>query len=253
MRSGDAPAADAEFTPAEFTPEAVAARSPPEERLFGEFHASGAEPAASLARLGLTFNKDPNSPTHLNTDDEQYYNTAGSATAHWAGKGLPAPTKDIRAMRDDLRRWGYCLIAEAQSAGQLAAMRARVVEQAAGERAAGVGLWLNASATGSNTQFGQTSGCRHLRRLLLLLLLLLLFLLLLPLCPNRSVCVPGRLAVTTLLNKGVAFEGALNFDPHHVQVRPSAALLVAALCLLHHGSAGAGAAGDAAARWRCCR
>jgi len=56
-------------------------------------------------------------------------------------------------MRHDLQVWGYCLIEDALSPFQLAQMKKRVVEQAKGEQAAGIALWLNASATGSNTQF----------------------------------------------------------------------------------------------------
>jgi hypothetical protein len=89
------------------------------------------------------------------------------------------PTLDLSRMRGDLRRWGYCLVAHALSVQQLSAMRCRLVEQAAAERQAGIGLWLNASARGSNTQF-----------------------------------------VTTLLNKGRVFEGALEFDPACVQAAP---------------------------------
>lgn len=139
--------------PVEFNQSTVADCSQPSEQLHHHFHSSQ-EPAASLKRLGLTFKKDPKTSTHLNNDDAQYYNTAGSATSHWAGKCLPKPTKNIRTMRMDLDRWGYCLIDEAQSVEQRQQMRDRLVEQAAGERAAGLGLWLNASAQGSNTQFG---------------------------------------------------------------------------------------------------
>ena len=52
------------------------------------------------------------------------------------GVDLPRPTKDMARLRHDLLRWGFCLVEHALSAAQLAVMRARVVEQAAGERTA---------------------------------------------------------------------------------------------------------------------
>ena len=165
--------------PPEFGVEAVQRGSPPEVQLFRHFH-SKVEPGASLQRQGLTFRKDLESPTHLSSVDDQrhYYNTS-DGEAYWKGKGLPVPTKDIARLRGDLDAFGYALIHEALSTIQLKEMRERTVAQAAGERRSGVGLWLNASATGSNTQF-----------------------------------------VTTLLNKGSCFEGALEFDPGVIQAGP---------------------------------
>jgi ectoine hydroxylase-related dioxygenase (phytanoyl-CoA dioxygenase family) len=173
------PAATAAPPPAEFAAEAVEAASSAERQLFRSFH-STAEPHASLVRQGLTFIKDPDSPTHLNDSPSNYYNTTDSATLEfYADEDLPQPTKQIETCRRDLSQWGFCLVEEAMSEPQRAAMLERVQDQAAGEREAGVGLWLNASATGSNTQF-----------------------------------------VTTLLNKGECFEGACEFDPAHVQAGP---------------------------------
>lgn len=141
--------------PHEFTREAVAAASGSERQLFRCFHGTS-EPRASLARQRLTFIKNKTSPSHLSNDDSHYYNTTGSAMDHWKTLPLPQPTRDIEACRRDLRCWGYCLVSDAMSDLQCTAMRERTMEQAAGERAAGVGLWLNASASGSNTQFVTT-------------------------------------------------------------------------------------------------
>eukprot|EP00732_Lithocolla_globosa_P004849 Lithocolla_globosa_v1_NODE_4658_length_1392_cov_23.849663.p1 type:complete len:441 gc:universal NODE_4658_length_1392_cov_23.849663:33-1355(+) len=161
-----------------FCLDAIKRGSPRKDWLFCHFHES-TEPNASLQKQGLTFRKE-NSPTHLAKveDDTHYYNTSSGET-FWHGKGLPQPTKDIVRLRADLDRFGYALIQDALSTAQLHEMRRRTVEQAAGERAAGIALWLNASATGSNTQF-----------------------------------------VTTLLNKGACFEGALEFCPEVVQAGP---------------------------------
>ena len=74
----------------------------------------------------------------LDLDNPQlYYNTAGAATEYWQYAALPEPSKDINQLRNDLAEWGYCLIDEALSAEQLQRMRARVADQAAGERKAG--------------------------------------------------------------------------------------------------------------------
>ena len=131
--------------PPEFSPEYVQKASLPEDvRLCHDFNSS-AEPAASLERQGLIFRPDFSSLTHLSTDDDHYYNTTGIATAtYWSGRGLPTPTRDIRLLRCDLARWGFALVKDALSKPQLETMRVRTVEQAAGERAAGCALWLNA-------------------------------------------------------------------------------------------------------------
>lgn len=52
---------------------------------------------------------------------------------------LPAPTSDLDRARRDLDVHGFCVVADALAPKTLAAVRYRVVEQAAGERALGVG------------------------------------------------------------------------------------------------------------------
>ena len=67
---------------------------------------------------------------------------------------LPVPESDIDRARADLVRHGYCLIAEALSDDQLAMYRARVDEQAAGERRAGIASFASAAEHGvATTQF----------------------------------------------------------------------------------------------------
>ena len=83
----------------------------------------------------------------LDLDNPQlYYNTAGAATEYWQHAALPEPSKDINQLRNDLAEWGYCLIDEALSAEQLQRMRARVADQAAGERKAGIASWMGTEA-----------------------------------------------------------------------------------------------------------
>lgn len=139
--------------PVEFTPDYVAEHSPEEAQLYTAFLHCG-EPYRSLyrpdvhtaARLG--FAHDPRTAPEgaavpgLDLEDESlYYNTSGAAQDYWKDADLPKPVKDIRQLRADLKRWGYCLIADALSPEQLARMKGRIDAQAAGERLAGVATW----------------------------------------------------------------------------------------------------------------
>lgn len=64
---------------------------------------------------------------------------------------LPVPESDIERLRDDLTTFGYCLVADALSEEQLSMYRARVDEQAAGERRAGVASFASADENGVAT------------------------------------------------------------------------------------------------------
>ena len=68
-----------------------------------------------------------------------YYDTTrGSLHPHWQGQDLPRPTKDIARLRSDFLRWGYCMIEDALSEAQVSRVLTRVLEQAEGERLAGI-------------------------------------------------------------------------------------------------------------------
>lgn len=68
-----------------------------------------------------------------------YYDTTiGSKHPYWKDKDLPIATKDIQRLRSDMLNWGYCKIEQAISAEQVAVIRQRVLEQAEGERLAGI-------------------------------------------------------------------------------------------------------------------
>lgn len=54
---------------------------------------------------------------------------------------LATPTDDLDRAKDDLDRLGYCLVTGALAPERLAAVRARLVQQAAGEAATGVGYF----------------------------------------------------------------------------------------------------------------
>ncbi len=182
-------------TPIEFTPEHIEQHSPTEEQLYRAFLKSG-EPYRSMmrpnthtaARLG--FAHDPISlpaagpAPGLDLDDESlYYNTQGAATEYWHGVDLPQPTKDIHRLRADLQTWGYCLIDAALSAAQLAAMRTRLVDQAAGERKAGVACWTGTA-------------------------------------PAPGEALPRVQFVHSLINKGKQFIQCVEHDPEGVQAGP---------------------------------
>jgi ectoine hydroxylase-related dioxygenase (phytanoyl-CoA dioxygenase family) len=68
-----------------------------------------------------------------------YYDTTrGSKHPYWQQADLPKPSKDIARLRSDFLRWGYCKIEDALSASQVAIILQRVLEQAEGERLAGI-------------------------------------------------------------------------------------------------------------------
>ena len=51
---------------------------------------------------------------------------------------LPSPTTDLDEAREDLARCGFCIVADALSSAEVTALRARLREQADGERARGI-------------------------------------------------------------------------------------------------------------------
>ena len=67
-----------------------------------------------------------------------YDTTTGNKHPYWKDKDLPQASKDIERLRADMRQWGYCKIEDALSAEQVANIRKRVLDQAEGERMAGI-------------------------------------------------------------------------------------------------------------------
>lgn len=67
-----------------------------------------------------------------------YDTTTGDKHPDWQGKDLPKPSKDIDQLRHDFVTWGYCKVEDALSQAQVDTMRNRVLEQAEGERLAGI-------------------------------------------------------------------------------------------------------------------
>ena len=155
--------------PSEFSKSYVESNSPVEEQLYTHFLKSR-EPYRSLYKRNFHqsakdgFSLDPTvigetgpTPGIDLDDDEVYYNTSGAAAEYWRDKNLPRPVRDIRTLRQDLEQWGYCLIQEGLSATQYQSMKQRLVDQAAGERKAGVANWMGTPPIPgqviSNTQF----------------------------------------------------------------------------------------------------
>ena len=129
-------------TPVEFDPDVIAQNSAPDQQIYRAEIASK-EPMASVLR------SNPDIyfvPPQRKSDWGQwefkpgsYYDTTtGAKHPHWCDVDLPQPSKDINRLRSDLLRWGYCKVADALSAEQVATMRGRVMEQAEGERLAGI-------------------------------------------------------------------------------------------------------------------
>ena len=53
-------------------------------------------------------------------------------------KKLPTPTKEIKQIRNDFKKWGYALIEDGMSKDQCALFIQRLLDQAEGEKLAGV-------------------------------------------------------------------------------------------------------------------
>jgi ectoine hydroxylase-related dioxygenase (phytanoyl-CoA dioxygenase family) len=171
--------------PTEFLPENVKANSPEDEQLYTRFLKSG-EPLKSWREQDFAFTPSPSGDENgvdLN-DDSLYYNTQGSAKDYWKEHGpLPQPSKDLRQLRKDLHQFGFCLVEDALSEEQLQVMRTRLLEQAEGERLAGVAFMYSGGAgTGMTTHATQF--------------------------------------VMNLMNKGDCFVGLAEHDPAAVQAGP---------------------------------
>lgn len=70
---------------------------------------------------------------------ERYWDTtAARKHVYWKDFDLPKATKDIDQLRQDLYKWGFCIIEDALSKEQYRHMKQRVFDQVAGEKAAGV-------------------------------------------------------------------------------------------------------------------
>ena len=123
--------------PIEFTPDHIDANSPQEAHLFRGFLRSG-EPFKSLI-ANNPWLQPPDLKQPLGWGEGQYWDTTVARKHnYWKDKNLPIATRDIHQMRRDFNEWGYCLIAEGLSRDQCNLFYQRLLEQAEGERLAGI-------------------------------------------------------------------------------------------------------------------
>ncbi|MDO8544714.1 MAG: phytanoyl-CoA dioxygenase family protein [Opitutaceae bacterium] len=82
-------------------------------------------------------------------------------------KSLPKLTRDLNDAKRDLSEWGYCLIADALSGGQVATLRERLVEQAAAEGEIGRGAFDGGAGTPNQRVWNLINKGRVFRELIL--------------------------------------------------------------------------------------
>jgi len=128
--------------PVEFDPEHVAAHSAPAAQMYyDEVHTK--EPMKSVLENNPEIYFVP--PMRGSEWGQwefrpgSYYDTTtGDRHPYWQDKDLPQATRDINRLRHDMLTWGYCKVADAMSPDQVQTMLRRVLDQAEGERLAGI-------------------------------------------------------------------------------------------------------------------
>ena len=128
--------------PEEFNPENIKASSGPGDQMYRE-EISSQEPMKSVLENNpeIYFVPPCRGKDWGNWEFKpgSYYDTTtGSKHPYWQNQDLPKATKDIVQLRKDMLRWGYCKIEEALSEKQVRIVKERVLEQAEGERLAGI-------------------------------------------------------------------------------------------------------------------
>jgi ectoine hydroxylase-related dioxygenase (phytanoyl-CoA dioxygenase family) len=128
--------------PNEFDPLAIKSKSKPESHMYRE-QISSQEPMKSVLENNpeIYFVPPQRASDWGNWEFKpgSYYDTTvGSKHSYWKGQVLPRASKDLDQLRQDMLRWGYCKIDEALSRKQVEVIRQRVLEQAEGERRAGI-------------------------------------------------------------------------------------------------------------------
>jgi len=140
--------------PREFDPEHVRARSAPEARMY-HAEVTSREPMASILANNPEIYFVPPKRSHEWGQWEyrpgSYYDTTtGAKHPDWKSVDLPVATRDIDRLRRDFVEWGYCKVGGAIAPDQVAILRQRVLDQAEGERLAGIA---------QKTQSGQNINC----------------------------------------------------------------------------------------------
>ena len=128
--------------PQEFSQEYVIANSTLDSRMYRD-QVQNREPMQSVLRnnpeIYFVPPKRQSEWGQWEYKEGSYYDTTtGSKHPYWKDIDLPKPTKDINRLRNDLVTWGFCYIEDAVSKEVVQKIRQRVMEQAEGERLAGI-------------------------------------------------------------------------------------------------------------------
>lgn len=123
--------------PIEFTEEYVEENSPQDQQIYRDFLRSG-EPFRSIFKNNPWL-MPPDIKKPLEWGKGMYWDTTVARKHdYWKEFDLPKATKDIKQMRRDIKEWGFCLIEDAMSKEQCDRFLNRLLDQAEGERLAGV-------------------------------------------------------------------------------------------------------------------
>lgn len=140
--------------PQEFDPEHVRTRSAPETQMYHAQVASKEPMASVLANNPEIYFVPPKRSGEWGQWEYRpgsYYDTTtGAKHPDWQNVDLPIASRDIERLRRDFVEWGYCKVQGAIAPDQVAIIRQRVLEQAEGERLAGIA---------QRTQSGQNINC----------------------------------------------------------------------------------------------
>ena len=131
-----------ENIPQEFDPDVIAGRSGSDVQMY-HAETSSKEPMSSVLKNNpeIYFVTPKGRKDWGNWDfrpGAYYDTTTGAKHAYWREYDLPKPSKDIQRLRQDMLRWGYCMVEDGLSADQITTMRQRVLDQAEGEKLAGI-------------------------------------------------------------------------------------------------------------------
>lgn len=140
--------------PPEFDPDHIRARSTPQDRMYHDDVTSREPMASVLANNPEIYFVPPKRRSEWGrwtfVPGSYYDTTTGAKHPAWADVDLPIETRDIDRLRSDFVRWGYCKVEGAIAPDQVAVLHDRVLEQAEGERLAGIA---------QRTQSGQNINC----------------------------------------------------------------------------------------------
>ena len=120
----------------EFSQEYIDKNSPDKEKLFKQFLDSQ-EPYTSIFKNNPWL-LPPDFKKPLESGDHFWNTTVGRKHPYWKNKNLPKPTKEIKQIRKDFKKWGYALIEDGMSKKQCKVFIDRLLEQAEGEKLANV-------------------------------------------------------------------------------------------------------------------